>query len=154
MTPPSVEFLVKGNRVLVSQMDFDRVSKYSWLTTASGDYIGRWFWGPKRWVALARFIDETPEDSELDHINRNPFDNRRENLRRCTRKQNSYNRGPHTGKYKGVSFDGRQKQWRASITKDGKFKHLGYFDCKKQAATVYNKKAKELFGDFAFLNEI
>ena len=149
-----VKLIIKNKLVLISKVDEGEVLQYSWLLDASKNYAGRWFYSPKRWVSLARFIDNTPKELELDHINRNSLDNRRENLRRCTRKQNMQNRGPHRGKYKGVSFEARRNKWRATIRLDGHCKHLGYFDCPKKAALKYNEVAKYNWGEFAWLNKI
>jgi hypothetical protein len=109
--------------------------------------------------SLHRYIMGTPPGHNLviDHADRNPLNNLRSNLRFATYAQNSYNRsgGNHKGstsKYKGVSKVG--KKWRASISKDGKKIHLGYFNCERNAAIAYNHKAKELFGEFAYLNHV
>jgi hypothetical protein len=54
--------------------------------------------------------------------------------------------------YKGVmQFRDR---WRSRITINGKTLHLGMFATAADAACAYNEKAKELFGNFANLNEV
>jgi len=47
---------------------------------------------PSRFVRLQRFVMNTPDELVVDHINCDKFDNRRENLRICTQRQNSLNR--------------------------------------------------------------
>ena len=97
---------------------------------------------------------------EIDHINGIRDDNRIENLRECTRSQNSANapkRKSYDGKitsskYKGVYWYKRYQKWKAQIGKDGKMIHLGYFDSERDAAKAYDSKAKELFGEFAAVN--
>ena len=96
-------------------------------------------------------------DRELDHINNIRNDNRVGNLREATEKQNSWNRkGNKTSKceYKGVQKIQNSKKWMARIGKDGIFYRLGSFVSKEEAAIAYNKKALELFGEFAKLNII
>ena len=56
--------------------------------------------------------------------------------------------------FKGVSFMKQKRKWRAYITKNSKFIHLGLFMNAKQAAQAYNKAAKKLFSEFALLNKI
>lgn len=95
----------------------------------------------------------------LDHINRNPLDNRKQNLRKANRSQNGINRDKFTNKiysskYKGVSFHRPLSKWRAKITWENNSKHIGYYLTQEEAALAYNKKAKELFGEFAFQNVI
>lgn len=94
---------------------------------------------------------------ELDHINRNPSDNRIENLRPATRSQNLMNQKIKKGcssKHKGVSWYKQRKVWVARIKKDGKTYHLGQYINEERAAFVYNEAAKRLYGEFAYLNEI
>lgn len=68
---------------------------------------------------------------EIDHINRNRFDNRIENLRPTDRSANNINtniRSNNTSGASGVSFDKRYKKWHVRIGVNGKTKHIGYFD--------------------------
>lgn len=95
----------------------------------------------------------------VDHIDRNGRNNMRSNLRICTPSQNNMNRCPEKigkfwSKYKGVSYDKRQKLWSASIGVDGRKKTIGWYKTEKKAAKSYNSWAKFVFGDFAFLNKI
>jgi len=94
-------------------------------------------------------------DGVIDHINGDALDCRRENLQACTHQQNIMKqRHQATAKspYKGV-MQFRDK-WRSRITINGKTIHLGLFASAGQAAHAYNQKAKELFGNFANLNEV
>ena len=92
---------------------------------------------------------------QVDHINGNRLDNRKENLRLVTKSQNMMNRGVQknsTSGYKGVNE--HQGKWRAYILENGKQKHLGVFEDKKEAARAYNKMAKLLHGEYAVLNKL
>ena len=55
-------------------------------------------------------------------------------------------------RYKGVCWHKRKKKWCVSICKSGKRAYLGPFDNETEAALAYDQKAKELFGEFAYLN--
>ena len=59
-----------------------------------------------------------------------------------------------TSSYLGVSWFKRDSNWRAWLKYNGKQLHLGYFSSEKEAALDYNKKAVELFGEFARLNVV
>lgn len=90
-----------------------------------------------------------------DHKNGNGLDNRRKNLRICTKSQNSQNRLPlknTSSKFKGVYWDKKGKIWRAGIQKNSKRIYLGCFKSEIEAAKAYDRKAKELFGEFALCN--
>jgi hypothetical protein len=104
--------------------------------------------------------------SLVDHRNGNTLDNRRCNLRLATRAQNVFNtakrKAKATSKYKGVTwskqassngtkYDGK---WRAQIRHNSKLIHIGMFTNELEAARAYNSKAKELFGEFARLNDV
>ena len=88
----------------------------------------------------------------IDHINGNPLDNRRENLRVCTRQENAQNQTSVRGKvkYRGVYKNGRR--FRAALTHGGKRYNLGTYDTPEEAAMAYNVKTLELRGEFAALN--
>ena len=57
-------------------------------------------------------------------------------------------------KYKGVHFNKYNNKWRVRISLNNKLIHLGYFNTEEIAALAYNEKAKELFGDFCYMNEV
>jgi hypothetical protein len=106
-------------------------------------------------VKLHRYITKAQKGEMVDHRNHDKLDNTRENLRVCTNKQNSWNqisKKKGTSKYKGVTFEAGK--FRAVIMKDGKKYHLGMFESDIEAAEAYNRKAIELFGEYAALNEI
>lgn len=96
-------------------------------------------------------------DKHIDHIDGNKENNRLDNLRLVTNQQNSFNARGHkdgSSRFKGVFLEGRSGKWLARISKSGKSKHIGYFSCEVEAAKAYNKAAKELFGEFARLNDV
>lgn len=94
----------------------------------------------------------------LDHINRIRDDNQIDNLREATNAQNMMNmkkkKENSTSKYKGVSLFKPNNKWTSQIMKDGETIYLGRFNTEEEAALSYNKKAVELFGEFAMLNII
>jgi capsid portal protein len=91
---------------------------------------------------------------EVDHVNGKPADNRRSNLRTCTRTENNHNRHAFRGNtgYKGVHFNKRQRKFVAYITVNGQMKYLGQYATPEAGALVYNRAAREHHGGFACLN--
>ena len=76
-----------------------------------------------------------PED-QIDHINGNGLDNRLENLRAVSKRENLRNQKipkNNTSGTLGVSFDKRRQNYHAKITINGKSRHLGYFKNKEEA---------------------
>ena len=139
---------------MVSDCDFDLVSQYNWQAQSNGTVQTRI---EDRHVQIHRLVLNAPENMEVDHINGNRLDNRRENLRLCTSAQNKCNRGPRKDNksgYKGVSWHGQRQKWTVRIkTPYGKYLSLGLYTDKKEAALAYNKAAVEHHGEFAFINK-
>ena len=101
-----------------------------------------------RLVALA-FIPNPNNKSDVDHINNNRSDNRVENLRWSSHKENSQNRSTNKNNTSGVKRINKEgKRWRASIGYNNKLIHIGSYKTKEEAIEARQKKAKELFGEF------
>ncbi len=82
----------------------------------------------------------------VDHINRCPSDNRLENLRYCTNRQNitfCYENKKTSSKYTGVCFDKSKNKWVAYIRHDAKRIYLGRYNCETTAMVAYQRKLKE-----------
>lgn len=158
ITNEIVIFIVNKKEVIIDLEDWEKIKLKSWSLDSSGrvGHSRRKKGLPRKWFALARFIDGTPKGMgiEVDHINRNVYDNRKQNLRRCNRSQNQRNVGPTKGRFKGVHFDKSHNKIKAAIRINGFHKHLGYFTCEVEAAKVYNIAAKKAWGEFAYINPI
>lgn len=142
--------LKNGGVALVDDEDYPVLSRWKWVRDNSG-YAGSGALGRMHRVVMGahkRFV--------IDHINGNKLDNRKENLRFCTRAQNSLNIGPRNGrKYKNVSQT-PSGRWRATVFhfREKKTKHIGTFDTEIEAAKAYNAAAIEYHGEYAYLNKI
>jgi hypothetical protein len=152
-----------GFEALVDDEDFERLSAFKWYAHNSanrrGDSTGK---RPARRTSkqegrkvlfLVHHILRAPPGMVVDHINGDPWDNRRANLRVCTNTENLRNRAKHRGcknPYKGVHPMGRR--WTALICLDGAIHRLGSYAIPEEAALAYDAAALALFGDFARLN--
>lgn len=110
---------------------------------------------------LHRCLMDVPEGKTVDHVNRNPLDCRRENLRVATQRENSQNvskRKDTSSRYKGVSWHApkgtrpEKWKWQARIQYNGRLIHLGTFTEEREAALAYDAAAKSCFGEFAAVN--
>lgn len=89
---------------------------------------------------------------EIDHINGEPSDNRRSNLREASRSQNGANTRARGEWPKGVCFDKSRGLFAAKIKIDGRTKNLGRFSTPEAAAKAYAVAAVQTFGEFACLD--
>ena len=110
--------------------------------------------GTKFTLSLHQLIMETRGTEFLvDHINRNPSDNRKENLRIASFRQNSLNRTKqsiNTSGIVGVEWSKTENKWHAKISKEKKKQRIiGRYDTKEEAIIARLKAEKEYYGEFA-----
>ena len=147
--------LTQGKFAIVDAADYPALSCYKWTVLAAPNTFYAVRSQGKTQIRMHRQILNAPPHLVVDHINHNGLNNARTNIRLCTRAQNNRNKQPHknsSSKYKGVAWKKKQKKWVARIRKGKKSYHLGYFKKETDAARAYDKKAKELFNEFAYLN--
>lgn len=111
----------------------------------------------KKNLRLHRLITGAEKGEVVDHIDGNPLNNLRSNLRVTSQANNTINSRPRKGtssQYKGVCWYKAYSKWQCRINHEGKTYHLGYFDSEHDAARMYNFWAVDLFGEFARLNVI
>lgn len=129
--------------------DVDYVKKHSWCIR-SRKYVGRVENG--RNFLLHRALMDCPKDKIVDHINKNPLDNRKINLRICNYQENFFNskkKSNNTSGVTGVGFDKKSSKWRARICIDYKNIHLGFYDDKNEAIKARLQAEQKYFKEFA-----
>lgn len=150
--------LSSGKHAIVDDADLELVNQCKWYF--SHGYAQRNLWNDGKICGklyLHRFLMDAKPGQFVDHINRNTLDNRRENLRFCTHRQNMQNsrkrvsilgRKP-SSQYKGVSWDKRSQRWVARIhSKHGKYLWLGSFVTEREAYDAYCVAATSEHGSF------
>jgi AP2 domain/HNH endonuclease len=158
-------FAIRGFTVTVDDEDLIRVVQagpwFVYIRSGKTVYVRRNIrrpdgtWGTE---TLHRFIlGITDPKIFVDHINRKGLDNRKSNLRVCTRSQNAANGKKRTAwsassPLRGVTWHKRARKWHAQIGVNGKRRHLGYFADEIAAARAYDAAAREYFGAFARCN--
>ena len=140
--------------VFVDDGDFDYLNQWSWNLGADG-YVRSKI--NRKTIYLHRLVLDAKKGWTVDHISRNKLDNRRRNLRLCTRLDNSRNKSlqkNNTSGFKGVSWEKSRRKWSAHIYVNNKNKMLGRFSTATDAAEAYNQAAREAYGAFANLNRV
>lgn len=133
---------------IVDDADYGWVSQWRWQLTPSG-YVTRCiYWSEngrkgRRTLFMHREllgITAIPARViEVDHRNRNPLDNRRSNLRRCSRSENQQNVPAQTGsasRFRGVAWHKATGKWQARVILGQKQHYLGVFATEEEAAEV------------------
>lgn len=150
--------LTRGKFAIVDDEDYERMSAFKWFCTARG-YASRR--GPRNGgngfnIWMAREILGAGAHELVDHINGNKLDNRKCNLRICSKVENCRNRQilnkNNKSGFKGVKFDRRKNLWRADIGVDWGKAYLGRYKDIEAAAMIYDMAAIHYHGEFASLN--
>jgi hypothetical protein len=141
----------------VSATDYSHLKQFNWNINTKG-YVNAHING-KTWL-LHRYICEKLKKCNItgkivDHINNNPLDNTRKNLRCTNVYGNNINRTKNqnkTSKYLGVHFNVEKQKWKSEIAIKGKKIFVGYFSTEKDAAKARDVIAKKGFGVYGKLN--
>jgi hypothetical protein len=149
--------LTRGRYETVDADKYDLLMQYTWYKTKQGYAATNeaTVQGvPRQTIFMHNLILDLPPHVKVDHKNRDKSDNRVDNLRPATHRQNSHNRGPqknNTTGYVGVSLAYKSK-YRATIYIDKKQYYLGCFDTPEEAAYARDAKVQEIRGEYAFIN--
>lgn len=153
--------LTQGKYAIVDEMDYEWLSQWKWNYHKFGYAIRTQHIcitdnkQIKVGIRMHRLIMDAADGLDVDHINGDTIDNRRSNLRVCSRSENMMNQRKTRGtsKYKGVYWNAERKKWMARLKIDKKTIFLGRFLSQEDAALAYNNAATQYFGEFARLNE-
>ena len=127
--------------------DYDKIKDIVWYVNKSKRVVGRY---NNRNIFIHKLITNTNFNQTIDHINLNPRDNRKENLRIVTQQQNAFNRRGH-GKLskfgvKGVSWVKLSKKWVGLLSFNRKNVYSKYFDNISDAIVSQIEAEKIHFG--------
>lgn len=152
----------KEQEIYVDDDDFDLVKQFVWRVDKWG-YVVTSIHNKSKGTCFVmkmhRLIMGNVGDLNVDHINHDKLDNRKSNLRACTFHQNSMNKKIRIDSkhpYKGVYSQHKHGKTKYFARCRGSEKHVytkGY-DTIEEAALAYNAIAKDMFGEYACLNEV
>lgn len=148
--------------IIIDDSDYKIVKKHKWWANPQGKVFRvetdlfkeeQKKWGIKR-ISLARYLlKEKRRNIIVDHINGNPLDNRRQNLRRCTHAENIRNRKINNKNNKsgirGVNWDKERKKWVAQLMFNRKHIFLGRFTNKEDASKAAIEGREKYYGEFS-----
>lgn len=137
-----------GKTFLIDTSDLDTVRRYSWCFSKTGYLVAN---NGNKVIRLHRYLLDAPSGIVVDHINGDPSDNRRCNLRLCSQKDNSRNCRPTKGSKTGIvgvkiTESGR---YVAQIMVDGKLITIGNYATLNEAAKARCKAELKYYGEFS-----
>lgn len=151
---PAVLRLSKGRLVVLDYEDYLALRAWKWHFLSGGnrnkpDYGYATRSAKKnepysgRLLLMHRVIMQTPSHLVCDHINGDPLDNRRANLRNVTQSQNLKNRSAFSnsqGRHKGVSYNPKKGKWTTKVQL--------YFETEEEALAMYRRIQEVTHGEF------
>lgn len=154
--------LMTGEVAVIDEADWPVVSYFRWRYSRTGragphakKYVMAAIGSPR--IYLHRIVMGSPKGAFVDHIDGDPLNCRRANLRLVTKEQNAQNRRAHrtegrTSKFRGVSWDKKARKWQATIYGGGTLYRLGWFTDDQLAAAVYDDASFVLHGEYGTRN--
>jgi len=152
--------ITKGKYCFIDKEDYEKFKRYKWYAHSNNRrwYVrgSRYINGVRKRIYLHNLIKPIKiKNKELDHINRNTLDNRKQNLRYVTRSLNNFNSKTKVGgsRFKGVYWNTSRRRWIAKINYKGRQYHLGTFTNEVCAAQAYDAAAVMIAGtEIPYLN--
>jgi hypothetical protein len=145
-----IGILSVGTHFIIDKVDLEKVKEYCWYKN-SENYVRSSSNGNTNTIGLHNLIMNPPEGYFVDHIDRNPLNNRRENLRICNKNENSFNRGIRSDSssgVKGVTYIQVSQKWSAYIGAYGEVINLGLFVNKEDAIRARKEAEVKYHGEF------
>ena len=141
-----------GNRFYFDMDDYNKIKNYCWSEVKCKD---------KQYTYVQARHSETGKIIRMhnlivgkyyDHVDRNPLNNRKNNLRPANAQENSRNRSltsKNSSGFIGVYWQKNIKKWSARIGLNSKDLNLGYFTNKEDAIKARLEAEAKYFGEFA-----
>lgn len=138
-----------GKEFYFDKEDYDKIKNVCWHINSDGRVSGRY---NKKPIRLHKLITNTDDSVIIDHINCDPRDNRKCNLRIANKQTNGINRRHNKNNklsIKGVCSTSSGKYF-ARIMIDGKNIYLGSYDTVDEAKKAREDAEVMYFGEFAY----
>lgn len=156
--------LPNGEQAMVDDEDFPYLSRFSWCVVGDGDArsvaVGL---SPdtnrvRTTLYMTQLLIASKKGFFVYHQDNNPLNNQKKNLVHLSNNYRRHATPVHsekkTSRFKGVHWYAATEKWRAQISHGHEKMHLGAFTNEVDAARAYNERARELYGESAYQNEI
>ena len=136
---------------LIDIEDIDKLKPYRWTAykspTTNTFYVQSTGRATFNRVKLHRFITDCPKGKEVDHINHNGLDNRKSNLRVCSRLENMHNKLMYKNNksgYRNINWNKSNKVWVVQVKRNGINTVVGTTTNLEKAVLMRDKYLKQL----------
>lgn len=151
-----IGYTSKGEEFLFDLEDYNKIKDYCWSKNKKG-YIISTNCETRKTILFHRIITDCPDGLLPDHIHGKDtrYDNRKSNLRICTKQENCMNSALYennTSGVTGVTWHKRDMVWQARIKVNYKYIHLGYFDNFEDAVKARKDAEEKYFGEYSYDN--
>lgn len=151
--------LTQGKYTTVDDEDYELLinSNFKWYCTYSHGHHYAFGQHAGTYIMLPRFLLNPKKGEQIDHIDRNGLNNKRDNLRIVSNRENQLNKkkpAHNTSGYKGVWWAKDRNKFRAEFYYKGQRYSLGSFDDPREAARAYDKKALEIVPEYVLTNKM
>lgn len=142
-----------GKTFIIDKDDYDKVYPYCWYQHKDGYLRTLYEWYKdennkrhNKYILMHNLIKEKREGLELDHLDRNPTNNKKENLIYKTHAENMNNLAKYNkdGTMKGTYYSKKEKKWKAHFSYNKVKYHLGTFNTQEEAEKSLIRARKEL----------
>lgn len=152
-----MNYYIQLSRNAVAWVDkdvFELLNKHKWTYDPTTGYAYRRLTveGVYKKIYMHRLIMNNPKVLQIDHINGNGLDNRKQNLRICSRSDNQHNRGKNKNNksgHKNIYWHTQTSKWRVGVMHKRKNYHGGEFDNLEDAVKARDRLQIQFHGSFA-----
>lgn len=145
-----VGYTTDNRQFYIDKEDYDLIKDYHWYFDDKGYVVAHDYINDKK-ILIHRLITNFEYDI-VDHKDKHPENNRKNNLRTASRSENAMNSKlskKNKSGVTGVCWDKRNSVWSAFISINGKQKWLGRFNCKEEAIKARLEAEHEYYKNFA-----
>lgn len=142
--------------ILFDLEDYDKIKDYTWSVDGYGYVISKTY---DKSIRMHRLLCNVLDDSSVvvDHMDGNPYNNQKWNLRVCHQRENTFNKGLQSNSKSGmlgVRLNPSGKTWHVSIGLDGVEYNLGNYESFEEACLVRRDAEDRLFGEYSRFNSL
>ena len=154
-----IGYTFKGEEFYFDLEDYEKIKDYCWYINQQG-YVMAYDYNVKEngsHILMHRLIMCSPDEIEIDHINHNKHNNKKENLRIVNDSQNQMNKSKqknNTSGVTGVRWHKKHQKWYAHIGVNRKQIHIGSFDTFEEAVAARKEAEERYFGEYSYNNSI